>query len=60
MTIRTSTLLTAGLLAGLILAGSLVPVHAGDGRGKKGPTAIARWSAPQSVLTAILIGAIPV
>ncbi len=34
MTISYSTLMTAGLLAGLILAGSLVPVHAGDGCGK--------------------------
>ncbi|WP_295430667.1 hypothetical protein [uncultured Thiodictyon sp.] len=30
MTINTSALLTAGLLAGLLLAGSLIPVHAGD------------------------------
>jgi hypothetical protein len=34
MTIRSSTLLTAGLLAGLILAGTFIPAHAGDGCGK--------------------------
>ena len=33
MTIRASTLLTAGLLAGLMLSGSLIPAHAGDGCG---------------------------
>ena len=33
MTIRSSTALTAGLLAALFLAGSLVPAHAGDGCG---------------------------
>jgi len=38
MTINTSALLTAGLLAGLLLAGSLIPVHAGDacGQGDQG------------------------
>ncbi len=45
MTISTSTLLTAGLLAGLILAGSLVPVHAGDGcdKGRQGSRTDSLW-----------------
>jgi len=37
MTIGTSALLTAGLLTGLILAGSLVPARAADGRGLTAP-----------------------
>lgn len=37
MTIGTSALLTAGLLTGLILAGSLVPARAADGRDLTAP-----------------------
>jgi len=37
MTIGTSALLTAGLLTGLILAGSLVTAHAADGRDLTAP-----------------------
>ena len=38
MTINSAALVTAGLLAGLILAGSLIPAHAGDacGQGNQG------------------------
>ena len=39
MTIRSSALVTAGLLGALFLAGSLIPAHAGNGRdpGKQRP-----------------------
>ena len=51
MTIRMSALLTAGLLAGLLLAGSLLPAHAGDGgKGKRPATATALWSPSPSAL----------
>ncbi|WP_295453214.1 hypothetical protein [uncultured Thiodictyon sp.] len=53
MTIRTSALLTAGLLAGLLLAGSLLPAHAGDGgKGKRTATATALWSPAPMALEA--------
>ena len=46
MSMSNSILLTAGLLSGLILAGSMVPVHAGDGctKDKKDTSTSSHWS----------------
>jgi hypothetical protein len=52
MSIRMSTVLTAGLLASLIVAGSLVPAQAGDGcrKDKKGQTTSHWYSALSGAL----------
>ncbi len=59
MSIRVSTLTTASLLGAFLVAGTLAPVHAGDGCSKdkkdKGTTTSSLWSpaaptAPQTVL----------
>jgi hypothetical protein len=60
MTINTSALLTAGLLAGLILAGSLIPAHADDGCGggkKKGSPTAALWSSARPALASLPVRA---
>ncbi len=50
MSMSNSTLLTACLLSGLILAGSMVPVHAGDGctKDKKDSSTTSLWSPASS------------
>jgi hypothetical protein len=51
MSMSKSTLLTACLLSGLILAGSMVPVHAGDGctKDKKDTSTSSNWSPTPAV-----------
>ncbi|MBV5272752.1 MAG: hypothetical protein JZU52_03610 [Lamprocystis purpurea] len=50
MSMSNATLLTACLLSGLILAGSMVPVHAGDGctKDKKETSTSSHWSPASS------------
>ncbi len=50
MSMSNSTLLTACLLSGLLLAGSMVPVHAGDGctKDKKATSTSSHWSPASS------------
>ncbi|HYN79123.1 MAG TPA: hypothetical protein VES73_15175 [Lamprocystis sp. (in: g-proteobacteria)] len=45
MTFRSSAFVTAGLLGALLLAGSFLPAHAGDGcgQGKKGTPTTSSW-----------------
>ena len=51
MSLRLSTLFTAGLLGVLLVAGSLAPVHAGDGsscsKGKKDTGTTSLWMPDQ-------------
>ncbi len=58
MTISKSTLITAGLLSGLFLAGSIIPAHAGDGctrdKGKEGKGQPTSLSTPAQVSTTAL------